>query len=110
MAKISRKEIRNMILEQMSMPQIDPDIQRMASEIQVGTIMDFSNMEGTGGGKYPVYKVENGQARLVIEDLGDVAYLISQFAEETADYGRSIMSSAGVYMYPDETALSAMGY
>ena len=116
MTKMNRKQLRQMILEQMTVSQIDPDIQRMASEIQEGTIIDMSEMEGAGGGRYPVYKVEAGQARLVIADLGGaadlgIADLISQFSSNVEQgLVREIMSSVRVFIYPDRTALEAMGY
>jgi hypothetical protein len=114
MAKMRRRQLRQMILEQMAVPQIDPDIQRMANEIQAGTIIDLSEMEGAGGGRYPVYKVVGGQAMLSIEDLGGAADLgIADMISQFADMGREadmIMSSVRVFMYPDATALKAMGY
>ena len=93
--EINRKKLRKLILREMAGNMMVPQhIAQKAQQIGNGYIIDVSAMEGSGGGYYPGYAVQNGMAYL------DQAH-ISTFEEYIyllGDYG-----DGNVHIYPNQS-------
>ena len=96
--KLNRKQLRKLILREMagSFP-IEPSTYRpektpghrrslnaLAMEINDGYIIDLSEMEGSGGGSYPLYAVMNGGLSQLNGDIG--ADLANGILDAEGDY------------------------
>jgi len=72
---------------------IAPHIAQKAQEIGNGYIIDVGAMEGSGGGNYPGYVVENGLASLDKEHVRT----FEEYVFLLSDYGKN-----SVHIYPDQ--------
>ena len=82
--KLNRKQLRNLILKEMAgsfpvepstyRPEPTPGHRRslnaLARKINDGYIIDLSEMEGSGGGSYPLYAVMNGGLSQLNHNIG----------------------------------------
>jgi len=76
MRRLSRRQLRGLILREMAEKQVPPEIARKAQKVGQGYIVDVTQMEGSGGGYYPGYKVKNGMATLDTDNVGDLVYML----------------------------------
>ena len=93
--KLNRRQLRNMILREMadSFP-VEPSTYRsdwaapglraLAGEIKDGYVINLSEMEGSGGGEYPLYAVMNGGLSLLNRHIG--ADLANEILDAEGDY------------------------
>jgi len=84
--KISRKQLRQIIREQVEQHNSDPDhgapedipedikkVASMGTGLRDGWILiDASSSEGSGGGYYPAYQMINGNLTKALDDIGQV--------------------------------------
>lgn len=92
--KLNRKQLRKLILREMAgkflvepstyRPEESPGLNALASEIKDGYIIDLSEMEGSGGGQYPLYAVMNGGLSLLNGHIG--ADLANEILDAEGDY------------------------
>ena len=112
--KLNRKQLRKMILREMagSFP-IEPSTYRpektpghrrslnaLARAINDGYIIDLSEMEGSGGGSYPLYAVMNGGLSQLNDDIG--AYLANEILDAEGDYIGYVFDYVERYAEPEE--------
>lgn len=51
-----------------------------------GIVIDVSDMEGSGGGYYPSFKVENGRlVKVISPDVGSFAYTLLEMAQDDSN-------------------------
>ena len=108
--KLNRKQLRRLILREMAgkfpvepstyRPEESPDLNTLAREINDGYIIDLSEMEGSGGGSYPLYAVMNGGLSQLNGDIG--ADLANGILDAEGDYMGYIFDYVERYAEPEE--------
>ena len=109
--KLNRKQLRKMILREMgaafpvepSTYRSDwaaPGLRALAREIKDGYLIDLSEMEGSGGGEYPLYAVMNGGLSLLNGHIG--ADLANEILDAEGDYIGYIFDYVERYAEPEE--------
>ena len=112
--KLNRNQIWKLILREMARsfpvepstyrPEPTPGHRRslnaLAREINDGYIIDLSEMEGSGGGSYPLYAVMNGGLSQLNGDIG--ADLANGILDAEGDYMGYIFDYVERYAEPEE--------
>ena len=101
--RLNRKHIRKLILREMAemtydYKEIPQHIGQKAQQMGNGYIIDVGGMEGSGGGNYPGYVVENGLASLDKEHVNT----FEEYVFLLSDYGKN-----NVHIYPDQKEYAA---
>ena len=120
--KLNRNQIRKLILREMAgypaesfpvepstyRPEKTPGHRRglnaLARAINVGYIIDLSEMEASGGGSYPLYAVMNGGLSQLNGDIG--AYLAIEILTDEDAYLGYIDDYVEKYSEPEEFDLA----
>ena len=112
--KLNRKQLRKMILREMAgsfpeepstyRPEESPGLNALARKINDGYIIDLSEMEGSGGGSYPLYAVMNGGLSQLNDDIG--AYLANEILDAEGDYIGYVFDYVERYAEPEEFDLA----
>ena len=103
--KITRKQLRRIIKEELNTiveasSNIATSIEEKAAQIGRGYIVDLSNMEGSGGGDYPLYRVAGGKASLQVSNIGDLGYALSE--ENAGGSEPLVLGGMTIYLFPSD--------
>ena len=74
-------------------------IDEKAKEIGSGFIIDVNDMEASGGGFYPLYRVVGGNATLDVKHIGDLAYAVT---EESRDQNPIMIGGTAIHVFPND--------
>jgi len=80
-------------------------IEEKAKQIGDGFIIDLNSMEASGGGLYPLYRVDGGKATLDVKHIGNLAYALS---EEAKDRNPIMLGGTAIHIFPNELEWAVM--
>ena len=113
--KITRKQLRRIIQEEVAMTErkkvpagyekVAQSIEEKAKQIGSGFIIDVNDMEGSGGGYYPLYRVVGGSATLDVKHIGDLAYAVT---EESKDRNPIMLGGVAIHVWPNDEEWKVM--
>ena len=113
--KISKRQLRRIIREEVAMTErkqvpagyedVAQSIQEKSQQIGSGFIIDVNDMEGSGGGYYPLYRVDGGKATLDVKHIGNLAYALSEAAK---DRNPIMLGGTAIHVWPNDEEWSVM--
>ena len=113
--KITRNQLRRIIQEEVAMTErkkvpagyekVAQSIEEKAQQVGDGFILDVNDMEASGGGFYPLYRVVGGKATEEVKHIGNLAF---HFSEATRDRNPIMLGGAAIHVWPNDEEWQVM--